>query len=152
MSAPWPKTITLKFVAEETNEPLPSLVVFLSLLASRKNSFSLGPFWTDECGKVFVTKHDVETCLREAMAFAPADYASTIMALTGEIDVEVDSIEKLRSRLERIQDFYPEKARLLAEFVANCRNPTEGGFRERLSVSESVSTVRIRAKRSKDSN
>ena len=110
------KIITVK------NIPVENLIVLITILANRKNNYSLGFLKTDYEGKIVVYRSEIEIVIEEAMSDFIMDYASDINDCRDWITIEVENLSELENRLERIEKFYPEDAKKLSKLMKICSN------------------------------
>ena len=104
------------------NIPVENLIVLITILANRKNNYSLGFLKTDNEGKIVVYRSEIEIVIEEAMSDFIMDYASDINDCRDWITIEVENLSELENRLERIEKFYPEDAKKLSKLMKICSN------------------------------
>jgi hypothetical protein len=117
----WPEIVTLQVARKSTNEGLEGVILYITAIASRKNSYSLGPFKTDRNGRVSISKNDFEGAIREYQEASPMDYVDGLDQCQ-RIAVVIEDQGLLESRLERIRTFYPRDAEKLKNMIATCAN------------------------------
>ena len=104
------------------NIPVENLIVLVTILANRKNDYSLGFLKTDSEGKIIVFRSAIENKIKEAMADFMMDYSSNINDCKDWIIIEVENISELETRLKNIEKFYPENAKELSKLMNTCSN------------------------------
>jgi hypothetical protein len=115
------------------------LVCYVEILTNTKNSYTLGPFLTNESGEVVFTVQLILDTINDWMSQYPMDYTSDISGCKDELIVKIHNIESLKERVKILERFYPdeaEKLRYLFECAHNDRLVTD--FQNRYQVSESI--------------
>ena len=115
------KKIEFNFV-NQNNIPVKDLIVLVTVLANKKNNYSLGFMKTDSDGKIIVFRSTIETKISEAMELFVMDYSSSINDCKDWIIIETENKIELETRLKNIGKYYPESAKKLLELLKNCSN------------------------------
>lgn len=113
--------LEIKFI-DENNIPVKNLIVLITVLANKKNNYSLGFMKTDSEGKIIILRTTIENKIKETMNDFIMDYASNINDCKDWIIIETENITELNSRLKNIEEYYPESAKKLSELLKNCSN------------------------------
>lgn len=111
----------IKFI-DENNIPVKNLIILITVLANKKNNYSLGFMKTDSDGKVIVFRSTIENEIQEAMELFVMDYSSNINDCKDWILIETENKLELETRLKNIEKYYPENAKKLSDLLKNCSN------------------------------
>lgn len=122
----WPSELIFKFICD--NKLISNLLVYVVLLSKLKNSFTLGPLITNKSGEIRIARDVMLKAVERAKADYPMDYSGTLDDCSG-IEIVVETINELKTRIERGREFYPDKANELKELVKKCENRKYNGER-----------------------
>lgn len=111
----WPEMLNLIF--RLGGKPCERLVIYVSLLAKKKNNYSLGPFLTNESCEIGISADYVRAQMELTRQDFPMDYEFLNLDEISEITVEIESRKSLTERYKRIQTFYPHEAMRLQELL-----------------------------------
>jgi len=132
----WPNNIQLKFTSKKEKSTTKKVLFHVRIMSSKKNDYSMGPFVSNKSGKFMIEKNEIKKSIRESKNKFPMDYASNLEECTG-IEIQVDSIKTINSRLEKIERFYPEKASdLRRKMKRNIENNRVKDTKKKVSASE----------------
>ncbi|MBW1617020.1 MAG: hypothetical protein JRJ49_10955 [Deltaproteobacteria bacterium] len=119
MKSIYPYKLTFKFISQDKISS--GLVVYFILLSKFKNNFSIGPLITDKYGEIKLTRDIIIQHIENSKADYPMDYEGALDDCIG-IEVKVDSIYKIKNRINRLREFYPSEAAKLEILVENSLN------------------------------
>jgi hypothetical protein len=111
----------LKFQFISNDKPVKDLLVYIILLANKKNNYTLKPLMTDKNGVIQISQRTIIRIIKNEMTNHPMDYKSTIEDCSG-IELIVESMDKLKKRVEILSDFYPQDASELEKAISICSN------------------------------
>ena len=142
MKLSWPSKLIFKFISN--GEFASNLLVYFILLSELKNNFSIGPLLTDNFGEIKITHDIMNDVIGSSKADYPMDYDGTLENCTG-IEVKVDSINELNSRINRLHKFYPEEATTLESLITKCSNSRYVGTKisYQLPIDDEVIEVKV---------
>lgn len=84
------------------------LVVFIIVLAKKKNNYGTGPFITNENGEILLTRDQIRKAMDEVAGTFLMDYSHTEI---NDVIVEIQSRENLERKCKRGEEFFPERVR-----------------------------------------
>ena len=116
----WPREITLQCTTQGANLRS-AILVSISLIATRKNNFSLGPGLTDDKGRLLLSLGMLEAAIHTAISEAPMDYSGSLNDCLG-LKIVVEGPQELAARLARLRTFYPQEAEALADKIRQSSN------------------------------
>lgn len=126
MKGSWPSKMIIKFICD--GKLVSNLLVYFILLSETKNNFSIGPFITNKNGEIELTHKIMTETIENAKADYPMDYSGTLDDCMG-VEVVVETVNELRSRINRGKEFYPNEATVLEELIQKCSNSKYTGER-----------------------
>ncbi|WP_291138621.1 hypothetical protein [Flavobacterium sp. UBA7663] len=113
--------IDIKFI-NESNIPVKDLIVSITVLANKKNNYSLGSLKTDSDGKIIVFRSTIENKIQELKQLYIMDYSSDIDDCKDWIIIKIESKIELETRSKNMEKYYPENAKMLLELSKECSN------------------------------
>jgi hypothetical protein len=111
----WPRDIQIRIFSRDSRRSLENLAVFVTFVASRKNSYSFGPFLTNKNGEIELATDDIRKWIAETKNEFPMDYVDDIEQCDRVLVIEVESFSSLEMRWSRINEIYPDQALLMRE-------------------------------------
>lgn len=114
-----PNELKFQFICNA--KPVNDLLVYITLLADKKNNYTLKPLMTDKKGVIQISQPTIIGTIKNEMTNHPMDYKSTIEDCNG-IELIVESMDKLKKRVELLSDFYPQDAMELEKLISICSN------------------------------
>lgn len=119
MHPEWPSEILLR--CTHKGEVVSAVLVFVSLLAERKNDYPIPPCLTNDHGQVSLTPSVLEEAITTANWDFPMDYAGTLNDCRG-LKIVVEGRHELAARVSRLREFYPADADELERQVLRSSN------------------------------
>ncbi len=119
MKTSWPSKLIFKFISDD--KLISNLLVYFVLLSRLKNNFTIGPLTTNKNGEIQITYEIMKEAIENAKADYPMDYSGTLEDCMG-VEVVVETMNELRSRINRGREFYPNEAAMLEELIQKCSN------------------------------
>jgi len=119
MKTNWPSKLIFKFTSDE--KLVSDLLVHFVLLSRLKNNFTIGSFTTNQDGEIKLTHEIMQETIEKAKSDYPMDYSGTLDDCIG-VEVIVETMSELRSRINKGKEFYPNKADKLKELTQKCSN------------------------------
>lgn len=119
MKKMWPSELIFKFTCD--NELIANLLVYVVLLSKLKNNYTIGPLITNMNGEIRITQDVMLEVIKSTRADYPMDYSSPLYDCSG-IEIIVETMNDINTRIERGREFYPDKANELQELVEKCEN------------------------------
>jgi hypothetical protein len=137
MNCPGKIVLTIENIEEK--KVVRNLVCYIEILVKKKNNYTLGPFFTDESGKIILTKKIILDTITGWMNEYPMDYASDLSDCGDEIIVKIYQIEKLKERVAILEKFYPDEAKKLRVLLGRAQNNLlTADFQKTYKISESI--------------
>lgn len=99
-----------------------NVIIFLTLIAKKKNNYSIGPLLSDNQGKIIIDKKLIESTISQNQKEYPMDYSDNLMNCENNMELVIDDYQKLKERIERLRTFYPNEAKKLEELASNSNN------------------------------
>lgn len=96
----FPEQVQCQFLDEKTQQPIPNLVVSLTLLAHRKNDYPVGPVFTDQNGLVVFTQNDCLNTIENSKTTFLMDYSSTLDQCLPKVLLEIMSQEEIEGCIQ----------------------------------------------------
>lgn len=109
----WPPNIRIRVLSRDSRLPVENLVLFVTVVTSRKNSYSFGPFLTSKTGEIELLVDDLRRWVAETKNEFPMDYVDDIEQCEGGLLVEVESSLSLEARWQRIRKLFPDRALIM---------------------------------------
>lgn len=105
----FPDEIIIKIDDANTEKPVSSIAVCLTIFASRKNDHTMIPKLSDQSGKIFISKQWIIEQIDEHFQYSVMDYASSLEQCKSKIGIKVlseDDIIKMNEG-RKIWGIYP---------------------------------------------
>lgn len=119
MKSNWPRSLNFKLIAD--GKAASNVLVYFILISTNKNNFTIGPMLTNNAGLVELTKDIMIKSIETHKQNYPMDYVDTLDSCIG-IEILVESICELEKRINRLIEYYPQKATKLQNLVVNSSN------------------------------
>ncbi len=135
----FPDKISITVENLEDKKAAQNLVCYVEILAQKKNNYTLGPFLTDESGKIVLTQRLIGDTITEWMNEYPMDYASDLSDCKDEIVIKIPPIAQLKERVTILEKFYPDEAERLQALLGKAHNDRLAtNFQKTYKISESI--------------
>lgn len=111
----------LKLIFIGSEGLLKGLIVYVIFYSSRKNNFTIGPLLSNAQGEIILCENVVRKVISNSKNDFPMDYDGGIEDCY-KVEVIVESMEELKSRFDRLNEFYSDSAASLHRIMARCSN------------------------------
>ena len=104
----WPEEIRIKVLQTAKNKNVGNIVLFVTVLAPRKNNYSLGLFMTDKNNEIVIKKKKIKNKIEETNRDYPMDYSESLETCDMGIEINLPTRHSFSSRIHAADPFYPE--------------------------------------------
>ena len=128
----FPEKVSLQFLDEKTQQPIPKLVVSLTLLAHRKNDYPVGPVLTDQNGLVSFSRNDCLKAIEDSKTLFLMDYASSLEECLPKVLLKIMSKEEIESCIQARTEYktlFERSCDCSENFFQKLRSSANGSYR-----------------------
>jgi hypothetical protein len=133
-----PEQITIKLKDLRNNKPASRYIIYLTVLANRKNNYTVGPLISDDNGTIVLTKKQIEDEIEDSISSFLMDYSSRLDDCKQEVEVKLYTQKSLRNKVEKLREFYPKNAQELEALLKNSGNDLEQDFITQVLMKEEI--------------
>lgn len=128
----FPEQVAFQFLDEKTQQPIPNLVLLLTLLAHRKNDYDVGPEFTDKNGLVVFSRNDCLKSIADSKEMFLMDYSSSLEQCLPKVLLKIMSQEEIESCIEvrrKYKSLFESSADCSEEFFQRLRSSANVNYR-----------------------
>ena len=138
----FPEQVTFQFLDEKTKQPIPNLVILLTLFAHHKNDYDVGPEFTDKDGLVAFSRDDCLKSIQESKEMFLMDYSSSLEQCLPKVLLKIMSQDEIESCIEARQKYkslFESACDCSEEFFQRLRSSINRRYRaDSFTLTESV--------------
>lgn len=104
----FPNSIEIQLIDNKHNQPIQGIVLLLHLFANHKNDYHILTNYSNEEGKVIVTKKFLENEINKTRNMFIMDYSSSLPDCKPSFEIEVLDDKQIKQRIDGILKGYQE--------------------------------------------
>lgn len=112
----WPDELLIDFILHSTKEKISNLFVSISVVANRKNNYSIGDFLTDSNGRISIKRDRIEREIASSLHDYPMDYSDRLEDLD-KLKITIETKKRILERIEKVKEFYPDYSNVLLDLM-----------------------------------
>lgn len=115
-------------VSSSIENKVNNLIVHIKLFAKEKNDYGLDALFTNSNGEIHISKTLMETQISNYKKLFIMDFSSDLENCKQEIEISINSINKLNEILLNLKKYYPNNAEKLEKLISISNNSKNKDF------------------------